>query len=384
MKRATKLTHLARAAPDIGTPVNPPLVRASTILQADTESLRAADAGGVYGANGTHTHRTLEALAAALYEDAHGARAVPSGLAACAAAILAFAGAGDRILIADNVYGPTRQFATRTAARFGIETAFFDPLAEPAAVEKLMTERTRLIFLENPGSVTFEFCDLPAIAAVARARGVTVAVDDTWSAGVFCDPLALGADVAVQAATKYWAGHADAVIGVLIAKSKDAFERIDRFLRDFGLACGVDEAWLTLRGLRSLEARLKTHEANALTLAHELAERLGEARVLHPALPHHPGHDIWRRDFTGACGLVAFTTQAPWEDCLAFCDALTLFGKGYSWGGYESLVTPWRPERFRTATAWPKGRHVVRLNAGLEDASDLAADLDQAFAKAAL
>ncbi len=381
MRRATTLLHTGRDPQPLGRPVNTPVVRASTILQDDIESLTRADTAGAYGANGTETTKALEEAACEVY-GAAGARAVGSGLAACAFTILSFCKAGDRVLLSDAAYGPTRMFCERFAARYGVETAFFDPCVG-AKIDSHMTADTRLVFCESPSSVTFEVMDLPAVVDAAHAQGALVALDDAWSGGWFLDPFALGVDVAVQPATKYWGGHADALVGVIACKAAAHFEEVDRTLRLFGLACPPDDAWLTLRGLRTMDVRLQRHEQNALLLASRLADRLDPGSVRHPGLRESPDHTLWKRDFSGSSGLFSFSVDGH-DKAKQICDAFKLFGKGYSWGGYESLATVWTPGARRATGRWPQGLVVIRLHAGLEDAEDLWADLDQALSGADL
>jgi cysteine-S-conjugate beta-lyase len=353
--------------------VNTPIYRGSTVLFPTVEALQRYDQEYTYGRRGTPTVRALEAAMAALEG---GARSwvVPSGLAAVTAVLVAFTSAGDHILIADSVYQPTRRVADRLIARFGVSVTYYDPLIG-AGIAGLITDRTRLVLAESPGSQTFEIQDIPAIAAACRARGVWLAVDNTWSGGLYHKPLALGADISIMAATKYIVGHADAMLG-LVTVNERAAPFMQRAHEDLGLCAGPEDCFLGLRGLRTLAVRLERHRASALDVAAWLEQQPQVARVLHPALPSHPGHAIWSRDFSGSSGLFSVILHPVSKAALAtMLDGLVLFGMGYSWGGYESLVVPFDATSYRTATKWAAGGPALRLHIGLDNPQDLKLDL---------
>jgi cystathionine beta-lyase len=315
-------------------------------------------------------------------EGGHRGVAVSSGLAAVTVTFCAFLKAGDHLLVPDNVYGPTRVRACDgILARFGVETGYYDPLIG-ADITALMRPNTRLVYLESPGSLTFEVQDVPAIAAAARARGVLTVMDDTWSAGVFCKPLQHGVDIVVQSATKYIVGHADAMLGVVVTGTAEQFQAVKWTANALGNCAGPDDCYLGLRGIRTLTTRLGRHQETGLALARWLAQRPEVARVMHPALPDDPGHALWRRDFSGACGLFGVVLRDyPKAAVAAMLDGMKLFAMGFSWGGYESLIVPTYPAKLRTATEWRAPGPSLRLHAGLEDADDLIADLEQGFAR---
>ena len=364
--------------------VNPPVWRASTILYDDVAHLRGAAAKDThhrlfYGRRGTPTQW---ALADALTELEPGAQATflyPSGVAAIAAALLAVLSPGDELLCVDSAYDPTRNLANGLLARMGITTRYYDPLVG-AAIADLIGERTRAILLESPGSLSFEVQDTPAITAVARARGITTLLDNTWATPLLFPALSHGVDLSILACTKYVVGHSDAMLGSVTA-TPALWPRLRNTSFQLGQVAAPDDCWLGSRGLRTMAIRLKQHGDSALAIAHWLAARPEIADVLHPAIPSCPGHDHWARDFRGASGLFAFAFAGGTDaQRVAFVDALQLFGIGYSWGGFESLAIPIDPERHRTATSRPRTGPMVRLQIGLEDPGDLIADLDRALA----
>lgn len=375
----TKLVDAGRPPASAAYPVNPPVTRASTILFDTYKDFQEGARNIVYGRFGTDTHRALEAAVTDL-EGGVRTHLTPSGLSAVTASILAFVKAGDHVLISDGVYDPTRGFCERFLKRFGVTPDYYDPQIGAAIADKI-TPATKAIVAESPSSLTFEVQDLPAIAAAARKADVKLIVDNTWGAGYFLKPIALGAHVSLQAGTKYLVGHSDALIGAITCADEVCAEAVTQSLRQLGSSVSADDAALALRGLRTLSVRLKRHEQTGLALAEWLAARPEVSRVLHPARPGAPGHDIWRRDFTGASGLFSIVLAPVPEVALeAFFNAMTLFGMGFSWGGYESLAIPSRPGKWRTATVWADPGPVVRIHAGLEDPGDLIEDLDQAFA----
>jgi cystathionine beta-lyase len=359
--------------------VNPPIYRASTILYPTVAALEAPRQvrGVYYGRGGTPTTFALEDAVAAL-DGAHGAVITGSGKTAVAQALLAFLKAGDHLLMVDSAYAPTRQFCDRVLSRFGVETTYYDPLLG-AGIEQVIRPNTRVIFLESPGSLTFEVQDVPAITAVARRRGMLTMLDNTWATPLYFKPFSHGIDVAIQAATKYVGGHSDLMMGIVTC-TEALYEPMRKGMYDLGSYVSPDDCYQALRGLRTLSVRLERHQANALRLATWLRGRPEVARVLYPALPDDPGHALWRRDFLGACGLFGVILQPCAKAAVAaMVEGLELFGMGYSWGGYESLILPTHPERYRTATAWQVEGPCLRIHAGLEDPDDLIADLAAGF-----
>ncbi|MEM9494414.1 MAG: cystathionine beta-lyase [Pseudomonadota bacterium] len=379
MKDKTKLIEMGRPHGRPHHPVNPPVERASTILFPTYNDFVEGAKSITYGRLGTSTHRALEEAVTAL-EGGYETRLASSGLQACVASILAFVETGDHVLIADSVYDPTRKFCTMFLARFGVEAQFYDPTISGDELSALMTKRTKVVFMETPGSLTFEVQDIPAFAAVTQEHGATLVVDNTWGAGYFLKPVALGADVSVQAATKYLSGHSDCLVGTITSADEKTARKIYLAILQLGANVSADDAYLTLRGLRTLSARLRVHEEQALALAKWFDKRREVARVLHPALKSCPGHAIWKRDFTGASGLFGVVLQPTPEQALrAFFDAFKLIGMGFSWGGYESLCIPADPAKNRSATAWDEPGPTIRFHAGLEDIEDLKVDLNRAF-----
>ncbi len=361
--------------------VNPPVYRASTILYENVAAFEGPRQvrGVYYGRGGTPTTFALEDAVAAL-DDGHGVVITSSGKTAIAQALLAFLRAGDHLLMPDSAYAPTRQLCDRVLARFGVETTYYDPLIG-AGVEALIRPNTKIIYLESPGSLTFEVQDVPAIVTIARRRGILTAIDNTWASPLYFKPLRLGVDLCIHAATKYIGGHSDLMMGT-VSCAEPLYESLRKGMYDLGSYVSPDDCYQALRGLRTLSVRLERHQANALRLATWLRARPEVERVLYPALPDDPGHALWRRDFTGACGLFGILLKpcptAAWH---ALIDGLELFGLGASWGGYESLIMPNHPERYRTATAWDARFPSIRVHAGLEAPDDLIADLEAGFAR---
>lgn len=375
----TRLVGAGRARALTGPFVNPPVVHASTVLFANTAEMLSGKAPYVYGRRGTPTSRSLEGAVAEL-EGADGAVLTPSGLSAVSLSLLAFLEASDHCLLPDTIYEPGRHFADAMLKRLGVEVTFYDPTLTD--ISGLLRPRTRVVYVESPGSLTFEVQDVPALSAQAHRAGAIVIADATWPTPLFQRPLELGADVSVQAATKYLGGHADILLGVVSA-NKEAWPRLKRAHGALGLTAGPDDIYSTLKGIRTLEVRLRQHERAALDLAAWLETQPEIARVLHPALPTHPGHALWKRDFTGSTGLFGFIGRGWDQAAMArFLDALELFGLGFSWGGYESLAVPGSPERNRTAVPWHAEGALIRLHIGLEDVDDLRGDLAAALKKA--
>ncbi|CCB65645.1 cystathionine beta-lyase [Hyphomicrobium sp. MC1] len=373
----TDVVHLGRKPFEQHGFVNTPVYRGSTVLYPTLDALRAYSQPYTYGRRATPTTRALEEAITQL-EGGAATILTSSGLGAISTAILAFAEAGDHVLILDSVYQPARTFADKMLTRLGVEVTYYDPLIG-ADIAKLFRPNTRLVMVEAPGSQTFEMQDIPAIAAAAHAKNIWVLADNTWATPLFCKPLALGADVSIQAATKYIVGHADAMLGTVTANARAA-KFIDDAKERLGTCPGSEETYLGLRGLRTLAVRLQQHQRSGIAVAEWLAARPEVDRVLHPALPNDPGHAIWKRDFTGACGLFSIVLKpVPQKALAAFLDGLKLFGMGYSWGGYESLVVPFDPTSYRTATRWQGPGPALRFHIGLEAVEDLIADLAAGF-----
>lgn len=363
--------------------VNTPIYRGSTILSTSLKQWESrktpSNPYASYGRFGTPTTHALEEMAAEA-EGGYRSIVLPSGLAACTHAILALVESGDHVLLTDSVYGPTRTFCETVLARFGIEAEFYDPHAG-ADIARLMRPNTRVVFVEAPGSGTFEMQDIPAIAAQAHAVGAFVVMDNTWATPLFFKPFEHGVDVSVQAGTKYLVGHSDAILGLATANER-AWPLLQKGVQDFGQTVGPDDIFLALRGMRTLAVRMQQHWATGMHLAQMLEAHPMVERVMHPGLPSNPGHALWKRDFTGASGLFAFALRPMERPALeVFFDSLKLFGIGLSWGGYESLVLPMDRPR-RNTRGWDLDGPLVRIHAGLEDARDLQADLCQALAAA--
>jgi cysteine-S-conjugate beta-lyase len=359
--------------------VNPPVVHGSTVLYPTAEDLHAHRGEFQYGRHGTPTTKALqEALMAIEGPHCAGVGIAPSGLSAITTALLAALNAGDHLLVCDNAYRPTRNFCNGLLARYGVETTYFDPLIG-AGIAGLFKPNTRAVLVEAPGSQSFEMPDIPAIAAVAHARGALVIDDNTWATPLYHRSLDQGVDISIQAATKYIGGHSDIMFGTISANAK-AWPLLAEAIRLLGICAGPDDVFLALRGLRTLSVRLAQHQQSGLEMARWLAGRPEVIRVLHPALESDPGHVIWKRDFTGASGLFSIVLKpAPQQAVDALLDTVKLFGMGYSWGGFESLVIPFDCAPYRTATTWAPGGPTLRLHIGLENVADLKADLERGF-----
>ena len=360
--------------------VNTPVFRGSTILSSSLGEWESRKLPGnpyaSYGRFGTPTTRAFETAIAEL-EGGHQAVVFPSGLAACTHGLLAFLRPGDHALITDSVYGPTRGFALSVLRRFGVEVEFFDPLAG-ADIRAQIKANTRVVFVESPGSATFEVQDVPAIAREAHRVGAFVVMDNTWASPLFFKSFEHGVDVAIQAATKHIVGHSDALLGVVTANER-AWPHLQQAAHDFGQTAGPDDLYLALRGLRSLSVRLHRHWENGVLLAESMARHPMVARVMHPALPGDAGHALWRRDFKGASGLFAVALQPVGRAALeAFFDSLELFGIGLSWGGFESLALPMDPPA-RAVRPWTHEGPLLRIHAGLESCNDLVRDMQSAL-----
>jgi cystathionine beta-lyase len=377
VKDATTLTHAGASDRPLRTrAVAPPLQRGSTVLMPDAAALYASDAP-TYGMNSHGVHAALVEGLKAL-EHARHVELFTSGLAAVTGAIAAVVKAGDEVLAVDSVYGPTRRFCDGYLARMGVATRYFHPRASAEEILALAGPATRLVVLESPGSLTFEMQDVPAIAAAARARGILTAVDNTWASGLLFRPTDHGVGLSIQALTKYVCGHSDVFLGSVATNDADVAAMLAAYVRDTGASVSPDDAFQGLRGLRTLEVRLQRHGESGLAVADWLAGQTEILRVLHPALPGDPGHALWRRDFTGAAGLFgAVLKPTPRLKVEAFLNRLELFGLGFSWGGYESLIIHCDPQMKRSCGLPVTDGQLIRLNVGLEDPEDLIADLRQ-------
>lgn len=373
----TLLTHAGSAPHENEGFVNPPVIHASTVLFPDVKTMVTGGQKYTYGRRGTPTTAALEDAVTAL-EGAAGTALATSGLNAISLACLSCLSAGDHMLVADSVYGPTRNLCEKVLRRFGVDISYYDPLA-PDEMESHFRKNTKAVFTESPGSLTFEMQDISNISSIAHANGAVVLMDNTWATPLYFRPLDHGVDLSIQAGTKYFVGHSDVMIGT-VAASERAYPALRATHGDLGLHVAPDDVYLALRGLRTMSVRLERHMKSALEIARWLEGRPEVSRVLHPALPSFPGHELWKRDFTGASGLFSFElAPAPDAAVHAFLDVLSLFGLGYSWGGYESLALWAKPASMRSATEWKSDGPLVRLHIGLEDTGDLKADLETGF-----
>ena len=386
MKDATRATHAGRRPHDNHGVVNPPVYHASTILSPTLAALREMNAmedadATTYGVHGTPGTFAFEEAVTAL-EGGFRTRLASTGLLACAAPLLCYLSAGDHLLMVDTCYGPTRRFCNKMLKRMGIETTFYDPLVG-AGIRDLIRPETKVIFTESPGSLTFEVQDIPAIAAEAKRRGCTVMLDNTWASPLYFKPFENGVDVSIQAVTKYISGHSDLVMGA-VTTTEAAYPQLREGWKQMGLNGAPDDAYLAMRGLRTLAVRMPRHWKNGLVLAEWLEARPEVAEVLHPALPGDPGHQLWKRDFAGAASLFGYVLHPEFSSegrLAALLDGLELFGMGASWGGFESLMKPVRVPH--SAVPWPRpGRpqgQLMRIHVGLEDPGDLIVDLEAGF-----
>jgi len=381
MKDATRLIHLARGEPRPETPVNLPVYRASTILSPDVQSYLDRRSGDnryervTYGATGTQNARALGKMVASL-EGGHGCVVTTSGLSAVAHALCAFVAAGDHVLVSDSVYTPARRVCDEVLARYGVETTYFDPCLAPDDLGALVRDNTRLLYLEAPGSLTFEMQDVPGLAGVARARGLITAMDNTWATPLGFKPLEHGVDISIQAGTKYLAGHSDLVIGMITAASEEHHRRVADHVTSFGDVAGPDDCYLTLRGMRTLAVRLREQQASALRVAGWLSAQPAVRRVLYPPLAGDPGNALYRRDFKAGASLFGLALHSTdLEAVKRMVDGLELFHIGSSWGGYESLVAVNLMPLPRVVRPWTETPFLLRLHVGLEDPDDLIADL---------
>jgi cysteine-S-conjugate beta-lyase len=379
-KTETLLITAGRDTPVQNGFVNPPVVRGSTVIYPTAADLHALSGEFRYARYGTPTTKALQqALIAIEGPNCAGVALVPSGLSAITSTLLAVLKSGDHLLVSDSIYRPSRTFCDGMLARFGVETSYFDPLIG-AGIAELFKPNTAAVMVEAPGSQTFEMPDIPAISAVAHARGALVIDDNTWASPLYRRALEQGVDISMQAATKYIGGHSDVMFGTISANAQ-TWPRILETTRELGVCAGPDDVFLAMRGLRTLSVRLAQHQRSALDIARWLMTRPEVAEVLYPALESDPGHAIWKRDFSGASGLFSIILRpAPKQAVDALLDALKLFGMGYSWGGFESLIIPFDCDGYRTATRWAPSGPALRLHIGLENVEDLKADLELGFA----
>ncbi|MBC6403010.1 MAG: cystathionine beta-lyase [Hyphomonadaceae bacterium] len=376
MKKETEFAHIARPKPDKGTAVNPGITRASTLLFEQAQNLYRTDMR-TYGRHGSAIHDAVESCFNAL-EGGEGTSLTPSGLSACTLAILSVAKAGDHILMTDSVYGPTRYFCQKFLAGMGVETEHYDPRIG-ANIKGLIRRNTSLIIMETPGSLTFEIQDIPAICGVARTYDIATMVDNTWSAGLTLNPLALGADMSIHSATKYISGHSDIMFGAVVSRTGNIADKVTRTRKYLGYATSPDDAYQVLRGFRTLNTRFRQQERSAQKLAEWLSTRNEVEQVLHPSVPDHPDHALWRRDFTGgACLFGVILKPRSQGQVIAFINRLRYFGIGYSYGGYESVVIHCDPQLDRRFGGKLPGP-LIRFGCGLENVNDMIADVEQAL-----
>ena len=379
LRSRTRLVHAGRDPQEQHGFVNTPIYRGSTVLADTIDDYQGGRNRYTYGTHGTPTTDALTTAWSDL-AGAEGTVLTPSGLAAITVALLAVLGAGDHLLVTDSAYFPTRRFCDGTLKRFGVETTYYDPTVG-AGIAELFRPNTRAVLVEAPGSQSFEMQDIPAIAAEAHRRDICVVMDNTWATPLFFPPHARGVDIAIEAGTKYLSGHSDLLLGLTSANAR-YWPALKRCFTEFAICAGPEDVFLALRGLRTMELRLREAERQALDMARWLQARPEVLRVLHPALPDDAGHAIWKRDFLGSSGLFSLVLEPTSRAAVAaMVDGLELFGIGASWGGYESLVIPFDCGSYRTATTWAPGGPTLRLSIGLEDIDDLKADLDRGFAR---
>ncbi|GGW69230.1 cystathionine beta-lyase [Alishewanella tabrizica] len=388
MKKETQLIHAGRSKKWTGSAVNPPLVRASTIVFDTMQELKDAtkqrgNRVPFYGRRGTQTHFAFQEAMCEL-EGGAGCALYPCGAAAISGALLSFLKQGDHLLMVDTAYEPTRGLCDKILAGLGITTTYYDPMVG-AEIEQLIQPNTKVIFLESPGSLTMEVQDIPAICQVAKAHNIITILDNTWASPILCRPFELGVDIAIQAATKYIIGHSDVMLGTATATSA-CWPTLREHSYLLGYCASADDVYAASRGLRTLSVRLKQHEQNALIIAKWLAARPEVEAIRHPAFEDSPGHAFFRRDFSGSNGLFSFILkQGSSEQVQAFIEGMQHFKMGFSWGGYESLITAtMNVQALRTVTSWPYSGPLIRLHIGLENPDDLIDDLAQAFARFAM
>ena len=390
MKESSILVHAGQSAAQAHRPVNMPVHRASTIIASTLEGYEANERGDnmfknvCYGALGTQNAFAL-CDAVNQLEQGAGSMVTSSGLAACTQSVLCFVGAGDHVLMPDSVYGPLRMFCETILPRFGVETTFYDPLVGEG-IGLLIKANTRVVYTEAPGSLTFEMQDIPAIVKAAHAKGVVVIMDNTWAGPLYFKPLAHGVDICVEAATKFISGHSDLVLGIITARTHELYKQMRGFCVQMGEIASADDCWLALRGLRTMKVRMEAQQKSALELARWLKERPEVKDVLYPPLESDPGHELWKRDFSGAGALFSIVLEkTPRKAIAAMLDGYEFFGIGASWGGFDSLVELCHPERSavnRKGTVWNEGNStIVRFAIGLEDVDDLRRDLENGFTR---
>lgn len=384
MKDDTLVVQAGRESQKNQDMVNAPVYRASTVLFSSLKAYHAAEANKrdpSYGTAGTETTFALQNAIAQL-EGGTQALMVPSGLAAITTTLLAFLSAGDHVLVTDAVYGPTRRFCNKMLKRLGVEVTFYDPLIG-AGISALIQENTRLVFTESPGSLTFEVQDIPAITKAAHAKNVLVVLDNSWASPLFFKPFEHGVDISIQACTKYISGHSDVLLGSITTKDEKIFDTVYAAFHNLGVCVSPDDCYLAARGLRTMATRLRQHEAAALKVATWLQGRSEVAEVLYPALKTHPSHEIWKRDFKGATGLISVVLDKSYsyEAICQMIDHMKVFRIGASWGGFESLILSFDPRSVRTASQWTKTGSCVRIYAGLEDTDDMLRDLEEGFVR---
>jgi cystathionine beta-lyase len=375
----TRLAHAGRNPDEQFGFVNTPIYRGSTVLYPTVDAINKREQRYNYATKGTPTSDALNTAWAEI-SGAAGSVAVPSGLAAVALSLLSTTKAGDHVLITDSVYRPTRVFAEDFLHRFGVSVTYFDPMIG-SGISSLFQSNTSTVFTESPGSQSFEVQDVPAIAAEAHKKGISVIMDNTWATPLFFPPHDMGVDIAVEAGTKYLGGHSDLLLGMVTA-NESHWKRLRETYDLFAMCAGPEDMFLALRGLRTMHLRLKQAEQQALAMAHWLKNRPEVATVLHPAFPECPGHEVWKKYFKGSSGLFSIILN-PCSDkaVAAMLDGLELFGMGYSWGGFESLIVPFDCRTYRTATQWNPVGPALRIQIGLEDVEDLKAELDAGFAR---
>ncbi len=375
-KEDTNIVHYGRDPDDYHGVVNPPVTHASSIIYRNLADYQASDYR--YARSGTPLSDAFEEAMTSL-EGGHGAVIAPSGFSAIATTLMAFLQAGDHVLVTDGLYPSVREFCDDVLSRFGVEVTYYDP-AIGKGIEKLIRKNTKIIYMESPGSATFDVQDVPAIVSVAKRKNILTVLDNSWASGLLYKPLTQGVNISVTSATKYIGGHSDLMLGVTIADNKKHYTALKAMANKLGVCAGADEIYLALRGLRTLKLRLKQHEINTLKIAKWLQKRPEVQKVYYPALPDHPGHKIWKRDFNGANGLMSILLKPmPSKKLQKFVDALVLFPVANSWGGFESLLQPQTMNR--VAVPWKEKGPLLRLHIGLEDPDDLIADFETAFKK---
>ncbi|MGX9417746.1 cystathionine beta-lyase [Vibrio sp. WJH972] len=379
-----ELVHLGRDNHSVGRAVNLPLHQSSTMLFNTLEEFEEAKSARYekgtlyYGRYGNPAIFELESMMAQL-EQGTGCIALSSGLTACVTSLMTFCSAGSHVLVADTVYGPTRMFCDNVLKEYGVDVTYFDPMIGNK-ISELIQPDTAVIFLEAPGSGTFEIPDIPAIASAAKVAGVVSIIDGTWATPLCCQPLTLGIDVVVHSGSKYISGHSDAMIGFIVTASDEHYDKVRKMSLAFGDRAGSQDVFLALRGLRTLAVRLREHQASTYKVIEWLQAQPQVSRILHPAFSDCPGHEFWQRDFNGSTGLFSVEFVSLSEDRLRkMINSLELFSIGLSWGGFESLVIPVEPAPFRVATQWENRGPLIRLSIGLEDPETLISDLQTGF-----